>query len=70
MIGLYYWPTPNGNKITMFLEEAGLDFRIHPVDIGAGDQFKQKTIQSGCGATGCSIASAAWRASRRPMTFD
>jgi GSH-dependent disulfide-bond oxidoreductase len=40
MIDLHYWPTPNGHKITMFLEEAGLDYRIHPVDISAGDQFK------------------------------
>jgi GSH-dependent disulfide-bond oxidoreductase len=40
MIELYYWPTPNGHKITMFLEEAGVDYRIHPVDISAGDQFK------------------------------
>jgi GST-like protein len=40
MIDLYYWPTPNGHKITMFLEEAGLDYTIHPVDISAGDQFK------------------------------
>lgn len=40
MIDLYYWPTPNGHKITMFLEEAGLDYRIIPVDISAGDQFK------------------------------
>jgi GST-like protein len=40
MIELYYWPTPNGHKITMFLEEAGLDYTIHPVDISAGDQFK------------------------------
>ena len=40
MIELYYWPTPNGHKITMFLEEAGLDYAIHPVDISAGDQFK------------------------------
>jgi len=40
MINLYYWPTPNGHKITMFLEEAGLDYRIHPIDISAGDQFK------------------------------
>lgn len=40
MIDLYYWPTPNGHKITLFLEEAGLDYRIVPVDIGAGDQFK------------------------------
>jgi len=40
MIQLYYWPTPNGHKITMFLEEAGLQYAIHPVDISAGDQFK------------------------------
>lgn len=40
MIELYYWPTPNGHKITMFLEEAGIDYTIHPVDISAGDQFK------------------------------
>jgi GST-like protein len=40
MIDLYYWPTPNGHKITMFLEEAGLDYAIHRVDISAGDQFK------------------------------
>jgi GST-like protein len=39
MIDLYYWPTPNGHKITMFLEEAGLEYRIRPVDISAGDQF-------------------------------
>ncbi|MDI7775073.1 glutathione binding-like protein [Asticcacaulis sp. EMRT-3] len=40
MIELYYWPTPNGHKITMLLEEAGLDYAIHPVNIGAGDQFR------------------------------
>jgi GST-like protein len=40
MIDLYYWPTPNGHKITMFLEEAAVDYTIHPVDISAGDQFK------------------------------
>ena len=40
MIELYYWPTPNGHKITIFLEEAGLPYTIRPVDIGAGDQFK------------------------------
>lgn len=39
MIDLYYWPTPNGHKITIFLEETGLAYRIHPVDIGKGDQF-------------------------------
>ena len=40
MIELYYWPTPNGHKVTMLLEEAGLEYAIHPVDISAGDQFR------------------------------
>ena len=39
MIDLYYWTTPNGHKITMFLEEAELDYRLHPVNIGRGEQF-------------------------------
>jgi GST-like protein len=39
MIDLYYWPTPNGHKITMFLEEVGLPYEIKPVNIGRGDQF-------------------------------
>ena len=40
MIDLYYWTTPNGHKITMFLEEAGLPYRIVPVNIGSGAQFE------------------------------
>ncbi len=40
MIELFYWPTPNGHKITMFLEESGLEYRLTAVDIGAGDQFR------------------------------
>lgn len=40
MIELYYWTTPNGHKITMFLEEVGLPYNLIPVNIGAGDQFK------------------------------
>jgi GSH-dependent disulfide-bond oxidoreductase len=39
MIDLYYWTTPNGHKITMFLEEVGLPYRIIPVHIGKGEQF-------------------------------
>ena len=39
MIDLHYWPTPNGHKITMLLEELGLPYRILPVNIGRGDQF-------------------------------
>lgn len=39
MIDLYYWTTPNGHKITLFLEETGLDYTIHPINIGKGEQF-------------------------------
>ena len=40
MIDLYYWPTPNGHKITIFCEEAGVPYQIHAVNIQQGDQFK------------------------------
>ena len=40
MIDPYYWTTPNGHKITIFLEEVGLPYNIIPVHIGRGDQFK------------------------------
>jgi len=40
MIDLYYWTTPNGHKITMFLEETGLEYKIIPINIGKGEQFK------------------------------
>jgi GST-like protein len=39
MIDLYYWPTPNGHKVTIFLEETGLDYKIVPVNIRKGEQF-------------------------------
>ena len=39
MIELYHWPTPNGHKITIFLEEAGLPYNLHSVNIGKGEQF-------------------------------
>ena len=39
MIDLYYWTTPNGHKVTLFLEEAGLEYRISPINIGKGEQF-------------------------------
>ena len=39
MIDVYYWTTPNGHKVTMFLEEAGIEYSIKPVNIGKGDQF-------------------------------
>ena len=44
MIELHYWPTPNGNKISMMLEEAGLDYEVHAVNIGKGDQFKPEFL--------------------------
>jgi GST-like protein len=40
MIDLYYWTTPNGHKITMFLEETGLPYSLVPINIGKGEQFK------------------------------
>jgi GST-like protein len=39
MIDLYYWTTPNGHKITIFLEEADVDYTLKPINIGKGDQF-------------------------------
>ncbi len=44
MIDLYYWTTPNGHKITMFLEETGLKYKIFPVNIGKGEQFKPEFL--------------------------
>jgi len=44
MIDLHYWPTPNGHKITIFLEEAGVPYNIHKVDIGKGEQFKPEFL--------------------------
>ena len=44
MFDLYYWPTPNGHKITIFMEEASLPYRILPVNIGRGDQFKPEFL--------------------------
>ena len=40
MIEVFSWPTPNGNKVHVMLEECGLPYRVTPVNIGAGDQFK------------------------------
>ncbi len=45
MIDLYSWPTPNGHKIHIMLEECGLPYNVHPVDIGAGEQFKPEFLK-------------------------
>ncbi len=44
MIDLYSWPTPNGHKIHIMLEECGLAYQVHAIDIGAGDQFKPEFL--------------------------
>jgi GST-like protein len=44
MIDLHYWTTPNGHKVTIFLEEAGLPYKIFPVAIGKGEQFKPEFL--------------------------
>ena len=44
MIDLYYWPTPNGHKITLFLEETDMPYTIIPVHIGKGEQFKPEFL--------------------------
>ncbi len=45
MIDLYYWTTPNGHKVTIFLEEAGLPYRIHPINIGKDEQFQPQFLE-------------------------
>src|ERR1700736_3356363 len=44
MIDFYYWPTPNGWKVAIMLEECGLEYRMIPVNIGHGDQFKPEFL--------------------------
>ena len=44
MIDLYTWPTPNGHNVHIMLEECKLEYRVHPVDIGAGEQFKPEFL--------------------------
>src|SRR6202051_1976336 len=44
MIDVHYWTTPNGHKITIFLEEAGLPYKIFPVNIGKGEKFERKFL--------------------------
>ena len=45
MIDLYTWPTPNGHKVHIMLEECALPYNVHPIDIGAGDQFKPEFLK-------------------------
>jgi GSH-dependent disulfide-bond oxidoreductase len=45
MIDVYFWPTPNGYKVTVMLEEVGLKYKVIPVNIGKGDQFKPEFLK-------------------------
>jgi GST-like protein len=45
MIDLYYWTTPNGHKITIFLEEAEIPYNLHPINIGKGEQFSPEFLK-------------------------
>ncbi len=45
MIELYYWPTPNGHKITIFLEEVGLEYKLVPINIRKGEQFAPEFLK-------------------------
>jgi GSH-dependent disulfide-bond oxidoreductase len=45
MIDLYFWPTPNGQKVSIFLEETGLPYNVIPINIGKGDQFEPKFLE-------------------------
>jgi GST-like protein len=45
MIELYTWPTPNGHKVHIMLEETGMPYNVHAIDIGAGDQFKPEFLR-------------------------
>lgn len=45
MIELFYWPTPNGKKVTILLEELGLSYRVTPLNIGRGDQFGEAFLR-------------------------
>ena len=40
MIEVFYWPTPNGHKVTIFLEETGMTYKVSPINIGKGEQFQ------------------------------
>ncbi len=47
MIDLHYWPTPNGKKVTILLEELGMPYKVIPCNIGKGDQFTKGFLEIG-----------------------
>ena len=45
MLDLHFWPTPNGKKVTIQMEECGLEYKLIPCNIGRGDQFKEEFLR-------------------------
>ncbi|MCZ6604830.1 MAG: glutathione S-transferase N-terminal domain-containing protein, partial [Alphaproteobacteria bacterium] len=45
MLHVYTWPTPNGHKIHIMLQETGIEYEMHPVDITAGEQFEPEFLK-------------------------
>ena len=68
MIDLYFWPTPNGKKVTILLEETGLAYRVVPVNIGRGDQFTADFLAINPNHRMPAILDHAPRAARGPIS--
>ena len=62
MFDLHYWPTPNGKKVTILLEELGAEYRVIPCNIGRGDQFSPRLPEAQSRITACRSSSIARRA--------
>ena len=65
MIDVYTWPTPNGHKVHIMLEEIGLPYAVHPVNIRSGEQFDQAFLAISPNNKIPAIARARRRACRR-----
>src|SRR5579885_2138092 len=70
MIDLYSWATPNGHKIHIMLEETGLAYRVHPVDIGRGDQFEPSFLAISPNNRIPAIVDQEWPAGRPISIFE
>jgi GST-like protein len=68
MIDLYYWPTPNGKKVAIMLEETGLAYRLVPLNIGRGDQFSKEYLAINPNHRMPAIVDRDAKGSRRPIS--
>ena len=71
MFEVHYWPTPNGKKVTILLEELGVPYKVTPVNIGRGDQFSDEFLRDEpepphAGAGG--PRAGGWRRAARPSS--